>query len=194
MVDVRFDPSTLTGMRQLMRSDMARVYEVMDDSSSRFKRLFWALFPNCQAMLWYRLSRFLYLRNWRTTAWTLHLLAIYLFRVEIPPTTSIGPYFLLGHASGCRLAGVIGQRFTILGGDSGTGGMGEDDEHGRGEPIIGDDVTMGVGALVLGPVHIGDGVRIGPRAVVTEDVPAGALVLWAKHRVIRDTPTHPATA
>lgn len=182
---VDFDPNTWLGTIQLIESDLSRVYAVMDDATSPFKRFFWSLFPNCQAMIWYRLSRCLYLKGWRTISWTLHLFANYLFRAEIPPTTSIGSHCLLAHANGCRLVGVFGRRVTFMGGDGGTGGMGEDDEHGCGEPIFGDDVVLGVGAMVLGPVRIGDGVRIGPRALVTESVPAGSLVLWSKARVLK---------
>ena len=42
-------------------------------------------------------------------------------------------------------------------------------------PTVGNNVTIGAGARVLGPVHIGDGVQIGANAVVVKDVPAGAV-------------------
>lgn len=183
-LSTEFDPQTWKGTWQLIRSDLSRVYAVMGDARSPFKRLFWSLFPNCQAMMWYRVSRCLYLKQWKMLAWTTHLLANYLFKAEIPPTTTIGSHCLLAHANGFRLVGVFGKRVTFLGGDGGTGGMGEDDEHGCGVPTFGDDVVLGIGAMVLGPVRIGNGVRIGPRALVTESVPDGALVLWSKSRVI----------
>lgn len=48
-----------------------------------------------------------------------------------------------------------------------------------GAPCIGDGVLIGAGAKVLGPVRIGDCVRIGANAVVTKDVPSGATVVGA---------------
>lgn len=45
-----------------------------------------------------------------------------------------------------------------------------------GEPVVGDEVTLGAYAAVLGPVSVGDRAKIGPHAVVLTDVPAGALV------------------
>lgn len=182
----RFDPGRWPGVRALIVSDLDRVYGAMATRGSWPQRLFWSLLPNCQAMLIYRVYRCLYLKGFRNLAWLLYLLNVYLTRAEIPPTTEIGPHCLLGHPTGCRLGGRIGARATILGGDSGTGGgMGEGDVGGGpGLPWLGDDVVIGVGALVLGPVRIGDGVHIGPRALVTRDLAAGDLVLWSPSRVI----------
>lgn len=50
-------------------------------------------------------------------------------------------------------------------------------------PTIGDDVTIGAGALVLGDVTVGDGATIGAGAVVVKDVPAGATVVGVPARV-----------
>lgn len=57
-------------------------------------------------------------------------------------------------------------------------------ETGRGAPVIGDDVVIGAGAKVVGPVQVGDRARIGPGCVVMEDVPADALVLAVSGKVI----------
>ncbi|MEX0787037.1 MAG: DapH/DapD/GlmU-related protein [Dehalococcoidia bacterium] len=55
-------------------------------------------------------------------------------------------------------------------------------------PIIGDRVFVGTGAKVLGPITIGDDVRIGANAVVIEDVPSGATVVGAPARVVHERP------
>jgi serine O-acetyltransferase len=52
-------------------------------------------------------------------------------------------------------------------------------------PVIEDDVQIGVGAKVLGPVRVGRGAVIGANAVVLHDVPAGAVVVGVPARVIR---------
>lgn len=51
-------------------------------------------------------------------------------------------------------------------------------------PILGKDVHVGSGAVIIGNVHVGDGARIGPNAVVMTDVPAGAIVVASRSRVI----------
>jgi serine O-acetyltransferase len=51
------------------------------------------------------------------------------------------------------------------------------DYRGERRPIVGDDVFIGAGAKILGPVTIGDGARIGANAVVVGDVPAGATAV-----------------
>jgi serine O-acetyltransferase len=55
-------------------------------------------------------------------------------------------------------------------------------------PIIGDRVHVGTGSKVLGPITIGDDVRIGANSVVIDDVPSGATVVGAPARVVRDKP------
>lgn len=53
-----------------------------------------------------------------------------------------------------------------------------------GKPVIGDNVSIRTGAIVVGPITIGDGVTIGPNAVVDFDVPAGAKVFAQRPHVI----------
>jgi serine O-acetyltransferase len=47
----------------------------------------------------------------------------------------------------------------------------------RGQPVIGDRVSIGAGAVVVGPVTVGDDARIGANATVVRDVPTGAVML-----------------
>lgn len=56
--------------------------------------------------------------------------------------------------------------------------------RGPGVPVIGDDVVIGAGAAVLGPVVVGDRARIGANAVVLDDVPAGASAVGVPARVV----------
>lgn len=52
--------------------------------------------------------------------------------------------------------------------------------------MIGDNVIIFTGAVVIGGVKIGDNVRIGAGAVVTKDVPSGATVVGAKMRILSE--------
>jgi serine O-acetyltransferase len=73
----------------------------------------------------------------------------------------------------------IGRRTKLMG--SNTLGTNRDD----GYPVIGDDVTLGVGARILGPVHVGNGARVGAGAVVLDDVPPGAWAMGMPARIVK---------
>jgi serine O-acetyltransferase len=72
---------------------------------------------------------------------------------------------------------MIGQNVTV-GGRSGHESV----------PMIGDDVYIGAGARVLGPIHVGNGATIGANAVVLSDVHAGQSVAGVPARPIRQSP------
>ncbi len=57
--------------------------------------------------------------------------------------------------------------------------------EGRRSPILGDDVFLGAGAKVIGPVTVGDGARIGANAVVVHDVPEHCTAVGIPARVVR---------
>ncbi|HEX7687092.1 MAG TPA: hypothetical protein VF453_05275 [Burkholderiaceae bacterium] len=179
--------------RALIRSDLSRIAAHMEEGASFAHRVYFFLLPGMQALFWYRLSRHWYLRGWTRLARFVNLFAMYLTRAEIPPTTSIGPSALVAHATGVALFGRIGARFTIQGDGGCGGGFGtEDIGGGPGYPVIGDDVVLAHGAKVLGAVRVGDGVHVGPCALVTTDVPAGALVLWPRPRILAGGAAPPA--
>ena len=178
------EPLRWAETRALIRSDLDRLARHLN-ASSFTHRVYFFLLPGMQALFWHRISRYLLLRRWAKTARFLSLFALYLTRAEVPPTTSIGPSALIAHATGVHLFGRIGARFTIQGEGGLGGGFGVDDiGGGPGYPVVGDDVVLAFGAKVLGSVRVGDGVHVGPCALVTSDVPAGALVMWPKPRVI----------
>lgn len=60
-----------------------------------------------------------------------------------------------------------------------------DSKRGTGAPVIGDGCLIGCGAKIIGPVTIGNNVRIGANCVVTEDVPDGCTVVLEKPRILR---------
>lgn len=178
--------ATWRGSRALIRSDFARICRHMGQAHSLSHRIYYALLPGFQALLWYRLSRCLYLKGWHGLARLLSLFAMYLTRSELPPSSRIGHSALIAHPTTVYVFGSIGARLTIQGSGGFGGGFGvEDIGGGPGYPVAGDDVHLGFGARVLGPVRIGDGVHVGPGALVTFDVAERGLVMWAKPRVIQ---------
>jgi serine O-acetyltransferase len=105
------------------------------------------------------------------------------FSVSVPPSVKIGKGVVLGYSglgTVIHARAVIGDRVTIgscvtIGGRSGHHEV----------PIIEDDVDIGSGAKVLGPIRVGAGAVIGANAVVIHDVPARAVVAGVPARVIR---------
>jgi serine O-acetyltransferase len=187
MTDISLDaPMSWARTRALIASDARRMFTA-NGGGSLPQRLFWLLMPTYQALFWYRLSRYCFLRGWRNTARLLFLFNLYRTRVEIPPTADIGEACLIGHASGVVLYGRIGARATIYGDAKIGGGIDNsiDIGAGPGYPILGDDVTLGYRAAVLGPFRVGHGARLGPFALAIYDVPAGAKLRARKSVIMR---------
>lgn len=182
-------PQLFSQTRRLIASDAQRMF-IANGGGSLPQRIFWVLMPTFQALFWYRLSRYCYLRGWRNTARLLFLFKLYRTRVEIPPTTHIGEACLIGHATGVILYGSIGARATIYGDAKIGGGIDPsiDIGGGPGYPVIGDDVILGYRASVLGPYRVGDGARLGPFALALFDVPAGAKLQARKSVIMLPSP------
>jgi serine O-acetyltransferase len=96
--------------------------------------------------------------------------------VEIHPAARIGAEPFIDHGSGVVIGetAVIGARVTLYQGVT-LGGTGF--QRGKRHPTLGDNVTVGSGAKLLGPITIGDGAKIGANTVVIEDVPPCATVV-----------------
>lgn len=192
MTDV---PQSFAQTRALIASDARRLFAA-NGGGGLAQRIFWVLMPTFQALFWYRLSRYCFLRGWRNTARLLFLFKLYRTRVEIPPTTVIGEACLIAHASGVVLYGVIGARATIYGDAKIGGGIDNtiDIGAGLGFPILGDDVVLGYRSSVLGPFRVGHGARLGPCAMALFDVPAGAKLQTRKSVIMLPSPPNEASA
>lgn len=96
--------------------------------------------------------------------------------VEIHPAAQIGPEFFIDHGAGVVIGetAAIGSRVTLYQGVT-LGGTGF--QRGKRHPTLGDNVTVGSGAKLLGPIAVGDGAKVGANTVVVEDVPPGATVV-----------------
>lgn len=96
--------------------------------------------------------------------------------VEIHPAAKIGSEAFIDHGSGVVIGETaeIGDRVTIYQGVT-LGGTGF--ARGKRHPTIADDVTIGSGAKLLGPVTVGRSAKIGANTVVVEDVPSDSTVV-----------------
>jgi serine O-acetyltransferase len=104
--------------------------------------------------------------------------------VEIHPAAQIGGDFFIDHGSGVVIGETaeIGDRVTLYQGVT-LGGTGF--QRGKRHPTIGDNVTIGSGAKLLGPVEVGHGAKVGANTVVIEDVPPNATVVGNPGHTVR---------
>ncbi len=148
--------------------------------------------PGLQALVAYRLGRWLGRSARRPLAWPLALPALPAFGlllawvraaydIQLGLDADIGPGLYIGHHGGIRLAAcrlgrrcAIQQEVRLVPAEPG----------GRG-PEIGDEVWIGAGATIAGPVTVGSGATISAGSVVTADVAARTLVMGDPARVIR---------
>ncbi len=96
--------------------------------------------------------------------------------VEIHPAAQIGSDFFIDHGAGVVIGETaeIGDRVTLYQGVT-LGGTGF--ARGKRHPTVGDDVTIGSGAKLLGPVEVGHGAKVGANTVVISDVPPNSTVV-----------------
>jgi serine O-acetyltransferase len=129
----------------------------------------------------YRLANALYRLRIPFLPWMLKILNRILFSVVLPPSVHVGRGVVFGYQG----LGIVVHRHAVIGNNVTIapnvviGGRGR-----PGAPVIGDNVLIGAGACVLGPVSIGEGAKIGANTVVIVDVPPFATVVGATMRVI----------
>ena len=104
--------------------------------------------------------------------------------IEIHPAVKIGKRFFIDHGTGVVIGetAVIGDDVTIYQGVT-LGGTGKD--TGKRHPTIGNNVMIGAGAKVLGPLEIGDNSRIAAGAVVLHDIPQNSTAVGVPARVVK---------
>jgi len=141
------------------------------------------LYPGLWAVAWHRVAHALFNARLFFLARAVNHMSRFLTGFEIHPGAKIGKHLFLEH--GFITIGetaVIGDNVTIypcvtLGGTNPTNGKG-----GKRHPTLEDNVIVGAGAQILGPITIGRRARIGANAVVTDDVPEGATMVGVKAR------------
>lgn len=140
-------------------------------------------YPGLHAIWGARLSNKLWRANQRLLARLVSTLFRWLTGVEIHPGATIGPGLFIDHGMGVVIGETaeIGADVTIY---HGTTLGGTSLSHGKRHPTIGDRVSIGTGAKVLGPITIGHDSRIGANAVVVKDVPPNSVVVGVPGQVL----------
>lgn len=171
-----------------MREDIAVVFEKDPAAKNVLEVL---MYPGLHALWAYRVAHALRQRGMPVVPRLISQIARVLTGgIEIHPGATIGRRFFIDHGSGV----VIGETTEI--GDNvmlyhqvtlGATGWWKDMKSGRVKrhPTIENDVVIGVGASILGPVTIGAGSKIGAMALVIDSVPPGSIVVHSPGTVLR---------
>jgi len=141
------------------------------------------LYPGVWALFWHRVAHRLFRARLFFLARLVNHFSRLFTAIDIHPGATIGRNFFIDH--GFTVIGetaLIGDNVTIyqgvtLGGTNPTNG-----KQGKRHPTLEDNVIVGSGAQILGPITVGRRARIGASAVVTENVPEGATMIGVKAR------------
>jgi len=141
-----------------------------------------------RAMFLYRIGRALKKRNLSFLAGMCQRVMHHACHCYISVSADIGPGFLIAHVGGIVVGGktVIGKNCDIRQNVTFGGNFQRTDEEGRTQPVLQDEVSVGAGACILGPVKIGRRAIIGANSVVTRDVPEEMIASGIPAKVIKE--------
>jgi len=137
-------------------------------------------YPAVRATFIYRLSYWCYRHRIRLLPGILWRMNIRRFGLDIVPSVPIGPGLYIPHPVGTVvMARGLGRNVSLI--TNITIGMRNTHQF----PLIGNNVTIGAGARVLGDIVVGDGATIGANAVFIDNVPPGATMVGIPARPVR---------
>ena len=157
-----------------LRYDLNKVME--NDPAARSKIEVFLLYPTIHALIAYRISHYLYINKLFFLARLISQISRFFTGIEIHPGAKIGRGLVIDHGMGV----VIGETAEI--GDNvllyhGVTLGGTEKNKRKRHPTVGNNVVIGAGAKVLGPIYIGSNSKIGANSVVLNNVPEGATAV-----------------
>ncbi|TXT63031.1 MAG: Serine acetyltransferase [Promethearchaeota archaeon] len=140
-------------------------------------------YPGIKAVLLYRIGHFFWNLGMPFIPRYLSDVAREITGIEIHPGAKIGSDFFIDHGSGVVIGETseIGDNVTIY---AGVVLGGTSNEPVKRHPTIGNNVVIGTGAKLLGPIQIGNNVKVGANSVVINDIPNNSVVVGVPGRVI----------
>jgi serine O-acetyltransferase len=143
-------------------------------------------YSGVQAMLFYRLAHRLWLLKLKWLARFISMLARWFTGVEIHPGATIGRRFFIDHGMGVVIGETaeIGNDCTLYHGVT-LGGTTWN--KGKRHPTLGNNVVIGAGAKILGPITLGNDVRVGSNSVVVKSVDNSQTVVGVPARLLKDS-------
>ena len=148
-------------------------------------------YPGVKAVFFHKLSHFFYVAGFDLVARIIAQTIRFFTGIEIHPGAKIGKNLFIDHGMGVVIGETseIGDNVTIyhavtLGGSSPSIDS-ERQRHEKRHPTIGNDVVIGSGAQIIGPVNVGNGARIAANAVVVKDVPENATMVGIPAKAVK---------
>ena len=172
---------SIASLLRTVRRDLDSV--VSRDPAARTPVEVALLYPGVHALWAHRVSHALWRRGAHFPARALSQVSRFATGIEIHPGATIGEGLFIDHGMGVVIGETaeIGSDVTIYHGVT-LGGTSL--EHGKRHPTVGDRVTVGAGAKVLGPVNVGSDSRIGANAVLVRSVACNSVVVGVPGQVI----------
>jgi len=142
-------------------------------------------YPGLHALWCYRWAHWFWCHRLRFLGRLTSHFGRFVTGVEIHPGARIGRRFFVDHGMGVVIGetaeigdDVLIYQGVVLGGTS--------LEKKKRHPTIGNNVVIGTAAILLGPITLGDGVRVGANSVVVKSVPPGATVVGVPGRIVQE--------
>ncbi|SKA84138.1 serine O-acetyltransferase [Clostridium sp. USBA 49] len=158
-----------------------------NDPAAKSKLEVLLLYPSMHAIIAYRIAHSFYKKKFYFIARLISQAARFFTGIEIHPGAKIGKGLFIDHGMGVVIGETaeIGNDVVIYHGVT-LGGTGK--ETGKRHPTIGNNVVIGAGAKVLGPIYIGDNSKIGANAVVLADIPCNSTAVGIPAKVVSAKP------
>jgi serine O-acetyltransferase len=163
-----------------IREDIRTVF-TKDPAARSWLEVLWC-YPGLQALWMHRTAHWFWRHRCRLLARMISQWNRLVTQIEIHPGATIGKRFFIDHGAGVVIGetteigdNVLLYQGVVLGGTS----LKKEKRH----PTIGNDVVVGAGAILLGPIRIGDGAKVGAGSVVIRDVPDEKTVVGVPARV-----------
>lgn len=157
-----------------LKYDLNKVME--NDPAARSKIEVFLLYPTIHALIAYRIAHYFYTKKLFFLARLISQISRFFTGIEIHPGAKIGRGLVIDHGMGVVIGETaeIGDDVLLYHGVT-LGGTGKD--KGKRHPTLGNNVVIGAGAKVLGPIYIGSNSKVGANSVVLKDVPEGATAV-----------------
>ena len=168
-------------MFRIIREDIRTVFAKDPAARSWLEVIFF--YPGLQALWAHRVAHFFWRHRFCLLARLISHISRFFTGIEIHPGAAIGRRFFIDHGMGVVIGetaeigdDVLLYQGVVLGGTT----LAKKKRH----PTLGNHVVVGSAAILLGPIAIGDGARVGANSVVVKSVPPGATVVGVPGRVV----------
>jgi len=163
------------------------------DPAAKSKLSIILTYPGAKAVFFHKIANFFAIAKFHLIARIISQFSRFLTGIEIHPKANIGKNLFIDHGMGVVIGETseIGDNVTIyhmatLGGISPSINSNEQRNIKR-HPTLKDNVVIGSGAQILGPVTVGKNAKIGANAVVTKDVPENAVMVGIPAKNVGET-------